>query len=488
MLSMPFLVLIIVAVILAFSILTAALSRYRRCPSDKLLVIYGKIGKGPGGEPRSAKCIHGGASFVWPVIQDFQYLDLKPMTIEIDLKSALSRQNIRINVPSVFTVAISTEEGDMINAAVRLLGLGSQQIKDLAADIILGQLRQVIATMDIEEINADREKFLANVTHSVGAELRKIGLKLINVNVKDLVDESGYIAALGKKAAAQAINQAKKEVAEQERDGEIGKANAEQERRIKVSAADASAVKGENEAKITIANSEADRREKEADAERRASAAEKIAAANALREAYEAEKEAELKRADRVRATQKADMIVPAEINKERIQIEADARAEQLRREAKGTGDASYLKMEGEARGIFEVLNKQAEGFKKVVEAAGKDPKAGAMLMIVDKLPEIVKMQVQAISNIKLDKVLVWDSNGASKDGAPAAANFLSGMLKSLPPLKDLLDLGGMNLPEFLGKEKQEETASSEKESVKNKQEKEEKSESKTEIISKKKS
>ena len=471
MLSMPFLVLIVVAVILAFSILTAALSRYRRCPSDKLLVVYGKIGKGSGGEARSAKCIHGGASFVWPVIQDFQYLDLKPITIEIDLKSALSRQNIRINVPSVFTVAISAEEGDMINAAVRLLGLGIQQIKDLAADIILGQLRQVIATMDIEEINADREKFLANVTHSVGAELRKIGLKLINVNVKDLVDESGYIEALGKKAAAQAINQAKKEVAEQERDGEIGKANAEQERRVKVSAADASAVRGENEAKITIANSESERREKEADAERRASAAEKIAAANALREAYEAEKNAETKRAERVRATQKADMIVPAEINKEKIQIEADARAEQLRREAKGIGDASYLKMDGEARGIFEILNKQAEGFKKVVEAAGKDPKAGAMLMIVDKLPEIIKMQVQAISNIKLDKVLVWDSNGGNSDSTPAAANFLSGMLKSLPPLKDLLDLGGMNLPEFLGKEKLDAKATvAKKEDVKNKE------------------
>ena len=485
---MPFLVLIVVAVILAFSILTAALSRYRRCPSDKLLVVYGKIGKGAGGEARSAKCIHGGASFVWPVIQDFQYLDLKPITIEIDLKSALSRQNIRINVPSVFTVAISAEEGDMINAAVRLLGLGIQQIKDLAADIILGQLRQVIATMDIEEINADREKFLANVTHSVGAELRKIGLKLINVNVKDLVDESGYIEALGKKAAAQAINQAKKEVAEQERDGEIGKANAEQERRVKVSAADASAVRGENDAKITIANSDSDRREKEADAERRASAAEKIAAANALREAYEAEKNAETKRAERVRATQKADMIVPAEINKEKIQIEADARAEQLRREAKGIGDASYLKMDGEARGIFEILNKQAEGFKKVVEAAGKDPKAGAMLMIVDKLPEIIKMQVQAISNIKLDKVLVWDSNGGNSDGTPAAANFLSGMLKSLPPLKDLLDLGGMNLPEFLGKEKLDAKATVvKKEDLKNKETAVKKAEPKGETLEEKK-
>lgn len=456
MLSMPFLILVIVFVVILFSIFTAALSRYRRCPSDQLLVIYGKTGRDADGLTRSAKCIHGGAAFVWPVIQDYEYIDLTPMTIEIDLKSALSRQNIRINVPSVFTVGISTEEGVMINAAVRLLGQGQDQIKSLASDIILGQLRQVIAMMDIEEINSDRDKFLANVTQNVEAELRKIGLKLINVNIKDISDESGYIDALGKKAAAQAVNQAKKEVAEQERDGEIGKANAERERRIKVSAANATAVQGENEARITIANSEADRREKQADAERRASAAEKIALAKALQEAYAAEKDAELKRAERERATKKADIVIPAEVNKERVQIEADAKAEQLRREAKGKGDATFLEMEGQAKGVFEILNKQAEGFKNVVEATGQNPQAAAMLMIVDKLPEIIKMQVEAIRNIKLDKVVVWDSGSGKNGETPMTAHFLAGLLKSLPPLKDILEIAGLNLPEFLGKEKQE--------------------------------
>jgi flotillin len=450
MLSMPFLVLVIGFVVVLFSILTAALSRYRRCPSDKLLVIYGKTGRDAEGLNRSAKCIHGGAAFVWPVIQDYEYLDLTPMTIDIDLRSALSSQNIRINVPSVFTVGISTEEGVMINAAVRLLGQGHDQIKSLSSDIIFGQLRQVIATMDIEEINVDRDKFLSNVIQNVEAELRKIGLKLINVNVKDISDESGYIEALGKKAAAQAVNQAKREVAEQERDGEIGKANAERERRIQVSAANADAVKGENDAKIVVANTDSNRREKEAEAERRASAAEKIAKAKALEQSYSAEKEAEMKRAERERATQTADLVIPAEVNKEKIQIEADAKAEQLRREAKGRGDATYQEMLGQARGIFEILNKQAEGFKMIVEAAGKDTQSAAMLMIVDKLPEIIKTQVEAISNIKMDKVVVWDTGAGNVDGTPTTANFLAGMMKSLPPLQDILNIGGMKLPDFL--------------------------------------
>jgi flotillin len=87
--------------------------------------------------------------------------------------------------------------------------LAPEQIQELAKDILFGQLRLVIATMTIEEINSDRDKFLDNISKNVDSELKKIGLKLINVNVTDIKDESGYIEALGKEAAAKAINEAK---------------------------------------------------------------------------------------------------------------------------------------------------------------------------------------------------------------------------------------------------------------------------------------
>ena len=215
---------IIVVVLLV--VLLGLLSRYRKCPSDKVLVIYGKVGSDKSGQSRSAKCIHGGASFIIPVLQSYQYMDLTPISIIVDLKNALSKQNIRVDVPSRFTVGISTEPGIMQNAAERLLGLKLPEIQELAKDIIFGQLRLIIATMDIEEINTDRDKFLLSVSSNVEIELKKIGLRLINVNVTDINDESGYIEALGKEAAAKAINDAKKSVAEKNRDGEIGQANA----------------------------------------------------------------------------------------------------------------------------------------------------------------------------------------------------------------------------------------------------------------------
>ncbi len=446
------------AIIFFFIIIISFIRRYKRCPSDRILVVYGRVGSGS-----SAKCIHGGAAFIWPVIQDYQFLDLTPISIEVSLVNALSKQNIRVNVPSRFTIGISTEPGIMQNAAERLLGLGQNEIQELAQEIIFGQLRLVVASMDIEEINSDRDKFLTNISQSVESELKKVGLKLINVNITDIVDESGYIEALGKEAAAHAINAARKSVAEKNRDGSIGEANALQDERTQVAAANAQAVEGENIAKIDVANSDSLRRQREAEAERTAIAAEKVQTAKALEESYAAEKDAEIARAERERSSQIADIVVPAEIDKKKVEIDAEAEAEKIRRQARGEADAILFKAQAEAQGLLEVLTKQAQGLDEIVKAAGNDPKDAVLLLIADKLPELVKTQAEAIKNIKIDKVTVWDSGAKTTDGKGSTANFISGMYKSVPPLQEMFNMAGMQLPEYLkGKAVDSEEVSSE--------------------------
>lgn len=467
-------IIICVIVVVLFAAIMAILSRYRKCPSDKVLVIYGKVGTDKNGQARSARCIHGGAAFIVPIIQSYEYMDLTPISINVDLKNALSKQNIRIDVPSRFTVGISTEPGVMQNAAERLLGLKLIEIQELAKDIIFGQLRLIIATMDIEEINSDRDKFLLAVSNNVEIELKKIGLKLINVNVTDITDESGYLEALGKEAAAKAINDAKKSVAEKHRDGEIGQANAQKDQRIQVAAANASAIDGENQAKIEVAQSEALRREREAEALRQATAAEAVQAAKAKQEAYIAQQSAEQTRAELEKATQTADVIVKAQISKQQAEIEAEAQAEieaeaqaeVVRRKAKGEADAIFAKMEAEAKGNQEILTKQAEGMRKLVEAAGGDANAAVKLIVADKLEELISIQVEAIKNIKIDKITVWDT-GAGADGKGSTANFLSGLMQSVPPLNDLFKQAGMSLPDFLGEDIQEALKKSQEEAVK---------------------
>ena len=448
---------IVIVVLIAFMILLTVAVRYKTCPPDKILIIYGKISPNPDGTYRSAKCVHGGASFVMPFFQKYTFMDLTPLAISVDLKSALSKQNIRIDVPSIFTVGVSTDPGIMQNAAERLRMLSLQQISDLARDIIFGQLRLVIATMNIEEINADRDKFLEAISRNVEGELKKVGLRLINVNVTDITDESGYIIALGKEAAAKAINDAKISVAEEDKKGSIGEANARMEQRIRVAEAESAAIDGENKAKADIALSRALLREKEAEASRLAVTAEKVKEAQALEESYAAQEKAEVSRASREKATQEADVIVAADIEKRKLEIEAEAVAEQIRRKAQGEADAIYAKMSAEARGIMEKLTKQAEGMDALVKSAGSSDEA-VRLLIADKLEAIVAEQVKAISGVRIDKVTVWD-NGASSDGKTATAGFLSGLLKSLPPLEDLYRMAGLEMPEIIAPRRAEEPA-----------------------------
>lgn len=408
-------------------------TRYVRCPGNKVLVIQGRVGKG-----KAVKCLHGGADFVWPLIQEANFLNLTPLTINIPLKGALSLQNIRINVPSTFTVAIDTNPDVMNNAAVRLLGLRSDEIESMANEIIFGQLRLTVASLRIEEINQDRERFLDAIKNNIDPELKKIGLTLINVNITDITDESGYIESIGKKAASTAVNQAKVDVAEQEKLGDIGSAEAEMERRVKVADYNAKAVEGENNSKAEIAGYNADLAEKEADARRRGEVADQKAFAAIQTERAKAEQERLV-----------AEEVVPKEIGKRKIEIDAEAEAEKQRREAAGQAAAILAVQSATAEGIQKVLDAKAAGYRGLVESCGNQAKEAATILLVEKLEKVVELQTEAIRNLKIDKITVWDSGTGEKGSS--TANFMSSMIKSLPALHDVAGMAGVELPDYLG-------------------------------------
>lgn len=483
-----------------FSVLVVR--QYKRCPSNRILVVYGRVGK-----DKSSKCMHGGGTFVLPLVQDYAYLSLEPIVIEVPLEGALSLNNIRVNVPATFTVGVSTDPVIMQNAAERLLTLQTQVIREQAQDIILGQLRLVIATMSIEEINKDREKFMHLINQNVAEEINKIGLELINVNIRDITDESGYIQAIGKRAAADAINRAKVEVAQAEREGATGEAaavrekevqvsaerasamegqklaeqrqrvavaaleaqavqgeaqsqrdreitqaqraaetavaqkQALQEQRIRVAEAEAQAVLGENTAKQRMAESQAALAEVQAEARRRS----ETAAAKAAEAILVAQREQEVARLSK-------DELAPQEIEKQRIEIAAEAEAEKRRREAKGEADAVLAKYEAEAKGVQMVMEAKAEGYRKLIQAAGTDPAVGPTLLLIEQLPRLVEQQVKAVQGLKIDKITVWDQGTNSSTGRNATADFVSGLVGSLPRLHELAQQAGIELPPALGR------------------------------------
>jgi conserved hypothetical secreted protein len=456
--------LMIAGALVLISIFVFIANQYKRCPSNKIIVVYGKTD----GE-KTAKCVHGGGTFVIPLIQDFGVLSLEPMTTDIDLRGALSKGNIRVAVPSTFTFGISTDPKIMINAAERLLGLTKNDVITQASDIILGQLRLAIATLTIEEINQDREKFLEQINANVNTELNKIGLEIINVNIKDITDESGYIDAIGKKAAAEAINKAKVEVAQQEKLGavgeasankekevqvaeqtaqtQIGRTNAEKEQRIKTAELEAQAVEGENISKANIAEYNATLSVKQADAYREG----EVAKANAQRDVLLAQKEQE-------EAKLKKEELARQEVEKLKIQVQADAEAEKARRIALGEADAIKAKYFAEAEGVKAVLEAKAKGYQDLVKISNNRPEIATSFLMIEKIEKIVEKQVDAIKNIKFDKITVWDGGTGSANGS-TTANFMKDLIKALPAMHDLAGQAGIELPQILGKVEGSETA-----------------------------
>ena len=441
--------LFLVAIVIFFA------QRYKRCPPDKVMVVYGRTDKG-----KASRTIHGGAALVWPLIQDYAFLTLTPITINIDLRNALSLQNIRINVPSTFTIGVSTEKQIMANAAERLLGLKQNDIEEMAKEIIFGQLRLTVASLTIEQINQDRDAFLELTRKNVDTELQKVGLYLINVNLVDITDESDYIESIGKKAAATAVENARVDVANAERDGAVGAAaanrtkeievaknlaeaekgrkTAEADQRVYVGQQEALAVSGENSAKAEIANSDADLAEAEASANQRAEVATAMSEAE-IQKAKFTEEEERLK----------ASEIVREQIQKQQIEIAAEAEAERQRRIARGEADAILARYEAEASGVQKVLEAKAAGYQGLVGSAGGDAKAAATLLMVEKIDQMVSAQVEAIRNLKIDSITVWDSGGDG-DGS-STSNFISNLVKSLPPLHDIASNAGVDLPDYLG-------------------------------------
>lgn len=526
------LILAVMAGVTLFGLLMLLVKRYKRCPSNRILVIYGRTKGG-----NAAKCIHGGGRFVIPLIEDYAYLHLDPIQIEVPLKGALSMENIRVNVPSVFTVAIGTDEETMQNAAIRLLGLGTQEIKEQARDIIFGQLRQVIASMKIEDINRDRDKFLDNIQKSLEPELKKIGLVLINVNITDLTDESGYIEAIGRKAAAEAVQKASVDVAQQEKLGQIGVAEAERERivsvanatklreigtreaireqairvaqlekerevgeqsarfeqealikdaqrqqairiaeldrdqkvgeqqaafereariaeadrekRVRLADANATAVEGESLAQAKIAEAQATLAVRKAEAYQLAETRKREAEAAVLEAQNKALAKAAIAEAEKIEAEKRAALEAPAKAEKAKVIVDAEAAAERVKLEAQAQAATIYAKLEAEARGQYEILAKKGEGLKKIIDACGSAQSAFQLLML-EHLDALAQASAQAISNIKFDKVVVWEGNNGEKS---KTASFLHDMARVMPPMLQVMrDVGGVEIPEYLAR------------------------------------
>lgn len=386
--------LIIVGVIVLIAIITiiGILSRYRKCKSDELLVVYGKTGShkekvneldAKGNqvsrevEIKTARVYHGGAAFVWPIIQGYEVMSMRPIQLNLTLKDALSAQNIRVTVPTTVTVAISQDPLIMQNAANRLLGVDDTDKESLISDIVYGQMRLIVASMEIEELNSNRDKFLTQARDNINTELNKLGLYLININISDIRDAANYIENLGQKETTKARAQA-----------ETTKARTEQEKIAEIKEAEAKAKEAELNATVIVPANKA--KEK------------------AIIDAEAVKQEAILKAEAKA-----AEILKEAEAKANATQMQLEAEAEGTKRKLLAEAEGKRASLMAEADKITAVEMAPAKAVEKMIEC-GMTPQTIVQYKTVDQLKGIAEASAEMYEHIHLGQVTVYGNENTA--------------------------------------------------------------------------
>ncbi len=401
-----------------FAILAAILTVKRLIvivPPNIAAVITGKSRATGKGRRVGFRSIKGGRTLRIPIVETVDYLNLETIPIEVSVTNAFSKGNIPLNVEAIANVKIASDPEWVFNNAVeRLLGKDDEEIRLLAQDTLTGNLRGVLATLTPEEVNEDRLGFGKALSDDAGEDLASLGFHLDVLKIQNVADERGYLAAIGRKKSAEAIRQA--EIAEAVAEADTREARADAKRRARVR---------EAQAEVKVAEAQNALRVREAELGREAETAEKIAKVKAEEAEVEAQKTLEVRRVEREQQRLRADVIEPAEARK--LAAFADAQAQ-----------AAPLLEEGKAR--VEVLRQLYEQTQ-----AGGD--AAFAVFLADKLPELMQTAVDAVKDVKIDRMVVLD--GGSGDGS---ANALNQRLQSAyGTMESISSLLGIDLAQVLG-------------------------------------
>ena len=328
-----------VAVLLVILTIVGLLSRYRKCPSDQLLVVYGKVGG-----KSAAKMYPGGGVFVWPIVQDYRTMSMRPFQIGSSVEGP-DKNLIQTQVKVALTTAISQDPTIQQNAATRFLSASVSDVQSQLKTILDGGIRLIIASMSVEELNSDRDAFKTKVNEILGNELAKVGYDITNINIQEITDNQGILKNLSKKKETDARAQSEADIADKEKDGAIRKANIQKEQEIQVATAD-------KERETTVSQTKQEQ---------------------AVRVA-EIEKEQQTKIAETLREKE----VQLAEINKDKEAGIASQKALEVAAVAEADADAESKKAEAEARKIAAVAAQNAKAESEKAESLALQRKAVA--------------------------------------------------------------------------------------------------------------
>lgn len=358
-------------------------------PPNRAAVITGRTRLLTDGEKVGYRSVVGNRTLRIPIIETVQHMNLETFPIEISVSNAFSKGNIPLNVEAIANVKIASDpEAVFHNAVERLLGKTEDEIRSLAKDTLMGNLRGVLATLTPEEVNEDRLGFAKALAEDAGEDLAALGYHLDVLKIQNVHDERGYLEAIGRKKAAEAV-----------RDAEIAEADAEADTRERQATARQRAEVMESQANIEIAEARNKLRVREAQLGQEAEIAERTAKVKAEEAEVEAQRELEARRVLREQERLRADVVEPANADKE----------------------AAFARAEAEAAPILERGKAQVEVLRRLYGEIEKGGEQALAVFLAEKLPELMEISVDAVKGVDIDRVIVMD--GGDGEGVSNAVN-----------------------------------------------------------------
>jgi flotillin len=349
-------------------------------PPNMAAVLTGRNRKLPSGETIGYRSVIGGRTLRVPIIETVQYTSLETFPIEISVANAFSKGNIPLNIEAIANVKIASEPETVFNNAVeRILGKTEDEIISIAKDTLMGNLRGVLATLTPEAVNEDRLGFAAALAEDAGEDLAALGFHLDVLKIQNVSDERGYLEAIGRKKAAEAV-----------RDAEIAEADAAAETRQRQATARQVAEVKEAQADIQIAEAQNLLRVRKAELDREAQIVERTAQVKAQEAEVEAQKALESRRVEREKLRLQADVVAPANAERE----------------------AAKVRAEGEAAPILERGRASAEALRMLYEQVRQGGDNAFAVLLAEKLPQLLETSIAAVEGVDIDRVVVLDGGG----------------------------------------------------------------------------
>jgi flotillin len=401
--------LIAAAVVVIMAIVVFIKTNLEICAPNEVMIFSGRRHKTPDGQVVGYRVVRGGRALRMPFVESVSRLSLNAMPIELDVSGALTRGVIPLDLKAMANVKVAGSSGQGLdNAIERFLGKSPATIATTAREIVEGAIRGVVATMSPEEANASRLQLAQRVSEDAGQDLQRMGLILDTLKIQELSDEKGYLEALARKKNAEVQRDAR--IVEARSDAEAAQQEAEAKRQAEIAAIDSQ--RSVTEADLAFKVQQAEWASDANRAEERAGLAGDIARMEEQRALEEQRVEA-----NRLKFT--AEVVVPAEAEKQALQNRA-------------AGQAAATFEEGRAKAeALELLRQQWQ------------QKDSRELFLIQLLPEIVDKVATVMSeNLHVERLTVVDNGNGG--GVPQLVGNVAGSVNAF--MEQVKTLTGVDL------------------------------------------